>query len=74
MPRPNSAVSSGSPIATADPKVKSRMMAAAMSPMPSEPTGDGLGQRGDRAADLDLQGVVAGGEDRLDQRLGLRRR
>ena len=33
----------------------------------------GLGQRRDRAADLDLQGVVAGGEDRFDQRLGLRR-
>ena len=31
----------------------------------------GLGQRCDRAADLDLQRVVAGGEDRVDQRLGL---
>ena len=33
----------------------------------------GLGERGDRAADLDLQGVVAGGEDGFDQCLGLRR-
>ena len=32
-----------------------------------------LGQRGDRAADLDLQGVVAGGEDGFDQCLGLGR-
>ena len=39
MPRPNTAVISGSPIATADPNVNSRMMAAAMSPMPSVPNG-----------------------------------
>ena len=39
MPRPNSAVITGSPIATAEPKVISRMMIAAMSPMPSVPTG-----------------------------------
>ena len=39
VPRPNTAVISGSPIATADPKVNSRMMAAAISPMPSVPNG-----------------------------------
>ena len=32
-----------------------------------------LGQRRDRAADLDLEGVVACGEDGFDERLGLRR-
>ncbi len=37
MPRPNSAVMRGSPIATTDPKVMSRMMAAAIRPMPSDP-------------------------------------
>ena len=31
----------------------------------------GLRQRCDRAADLDLEGVVAGGEDGFDQGLGL---
>ena len=50
------------------------MSAAAISPMPSVPTGACLGQRRHLAADLDLQGVVAGGEDRLDQVLGLRGR
>ena len=39
MPRPNRAVITGSPIATAEPKVISKMMIAAMSPMPSVPTG-----------------------------------
>jgi hypothetical protein len=39
VPRPNTAVISGSPIATADPKVNRRMMAAARSPMPSVPNG-----------------------------------
>ena len=42
-----------------------------MRPMPSPPDGSRLGQRRDRAADLDPEGVVAGGEDRFDERLGL---
>ena len=32
----------------------------------------GLGQRSHRTADLDLQPVAAGGQDRFDQGLGLR--
>jgi hypothetical protein len=39
MPRPNTAISSGRPIATAEPKVNSKITAAAMKPMPSPPTG-----------------------------------
>ena len=71
MPSPNSAVSSGSPIATAEPKVTSRMTTAAMSPMPSDPTGAVWDSAATGAADLDLQRVVAGREDRFDQCLGL---
>ena len=39
MPRPNTAVSSGRPIATAEPNVNSRISAAAIRPMPSPPAG-----------------------------------
>ena len=45
-PSPNSAVMRGSPIATTEPKVNSRMTAAATSPITSEPTGGAC----DRAA------------------------
>ena len=38
MPTPKIAVISGRPIATAEPKVSSRMTAAAISPIPSDPT------------------------------------
>ena len=65
MPSPNTAVISGSPIATAEPKVSSRMMAAAMQADALRTERSRLGQRGDRSADLDLEGVVPGLEDRV---------
>ena len=73
VPRPNTAVISGRPMATAEPKVTSRMSAAAMQPDALGAERCRLGERRDRAADLDLEGVVPGGEDRVDQGLRLRR-
>ena len=37
MPRPNNAVMSGSPMATTEPNVMSKMIAATIRPRPSEP-------------------------------------
>ena len=72
-PRPKRAVTSGSPIATAEPKVNSRMMTAARSPRPSEPKGAVWLTSGHRTADLHLQALVARFEDRVDERCGSRR-
>ena len=66
-PRPNRAVMSGSPMATTEPKVISRMRAAAIRPMPSEPAATVWDLVATGPADLDLQGVVTGREDRRDQ-------
>ena len=72
VPRPNTAVISGNPIATADPKVNNKMTAAAMSPRPSEPKG-GV-SRAPRPARRPRPGEgVRGREDRLDQGRGLGR-
>src|SRR3954465_1977289 len=86
MPSPKTAVRSGRPIATAEPKVSSRIRAAAMRPMPPPPAGAACGQFAprppggglrrqlrDRPAGLHLERVVAGGEYRFQERLRLRR-
>ena len=58
-------MTSGSPMATADPKVKSRMTAAAMSPMPSDP--NGAVQSLATGPTSTWRRLVAGGEHRFDQ-------
>ena len=55
--RPATATTIGSPAATTEPKVSSRMMAAAARPMPSEPIGALLGLLDRLAAERDRQAV-----------------
>ena len=70
MPSPKTAVRSGRPIATAEPKVSSRIRAAATKPITSPPTGAAC----DFAATgppASTRGFVTGGQDWVDERLGL---
>ena len=66
LPRPKRAVTSGSPMATADPNVKSRMTAAAMSPMPSDPNG-AVWESAATGPPTSTRSPVAGGEHGFDQ-------
>ena len=70
-PRPNSAVSSGRPIATTEPKVISRMSAAASRPMPSEPMATVCALVATGPPTSTCRRVVTGGQDGLDQCRGL---
>ena len=70
IPSPASAVITGRPMATTDPKASSMMMMAAVMPMPSLGPGAAVAAARDRAAaELDLEAVVRGGLGRGDDLL-----